>query len=456
MKNMKKYIAKGLIYCGIAATLSTAFTSCRFEDDDYFSESAALRIEHQGEELRNQLVSAPDGWIMQFFCASDVAQFEGFNLFARFEDNGKVTMASDHRLLRDGKANTYTEASSPYEILNEDGLVLAFNVWNDVLTPFSDPVAYWAAPNNILKDGEGMHGDYNFVIMSRNENEVIMRGERYQAQVRLVKCDRPWKQYIDDVKAMKAKITNTIINDYYVTNGSRTLYFQGVRNGKFLYTDNLDKAKAIKVDSVACVFTPNGLRLERKDSIGGNKFQELTLSEDNTCLQSEDGLVKVRACWDTYIAGHTPIWKMDTSLFSVEQNELFDKINSEIQKFQKAWSLESIGIGKSTGSRATLGLVFTFYTSAAKTSTRTLGLSLTMKVPAFGQMTINCTAEDTTDQNFESAVKNGATDMENLARTFAATISGTYQITPDNYFLPEGALFKIIGGTGVTFSASSK
>ncbi|MCH5307185.1 MAG: DUF4302 domain-containing protein [Prevotella sp.] len=446
---MKRSIAKGLICCGMVAVLSTVFTSCRFEDEDYFSESAALRIEHQGEELRNQLVSAPNGWVMQFFCASDIAQFEGFNLFARFEDNGKVTMASDHRLLRNGKANSFTEASSPYEILNEDGLVLAFNVWNDVLTPFSDPVAYWAAPNNILKDGEGMHGDYNFVIMSRNENEVIMRGERYQAQVRLVKCDRPWKQYNDDVKAMKAKITNTTINDYYVTNGSRTLYFQGVRNGKFLYTDNLDKTKAVKVDSVACVFTPNGLRLERRDSIGGNKFQELVLAADQSCLQSEDGSVRVMACWDTYVLNFPSLKKLDKTSLTPEQQTLYDEIEAEVVKANSTYTLSNISIGTSAGD--VTGLVITYtYRSNGKRVTANAAIELNVEKLAYGQVSLGYSDANKADENMIGFNSKSANEVEKKVRQLAATLAGTYQMIPDSYFLPSAITFNSMRG-GTTF-----
>ena len=35
--------------------------------------------------------------------------YQGFNLFAKFDKNGKVTFAGNHRYLRDGNANKYTE-----------------------------------------------------------------------------------------------------------------------------------------------------------------------------------------------------------------------------------------------------------------------------------------------------------------------------------------------------------
>ncbi|MBQ9230326.1 MAG: DUF4302 domain-containing protein [Prevotella sp.] len=434
----------------LAMLPALVLTSCRFEDDDYFGESAALRIEHESQELQNLLVSAPNGWVMQYFCGTGVAQFEGFNLFARFEDSNKVTLAGNHRFLRDGNQNKYTEATSVYEMLKEDGLVLAFNVWNDVLTPFVDPVSYGYAPRNIVKDGVGMEGDHNFVVVSSNEDEVILRGERHSAEVRLVKCDRSWEDYIADTDELKNSITNTSINDYYVVNADNdTLYFQGLRNGRFLYTDNLDKTKSVKVDSLACVFTPNGFRTEREDSIEAYKFHEFTLAEDKTCLTNEDGNVKVIARWDAYIANHTAVWKMDPSLFTAEQTSLFNQIDAELKKNNANWSLESIGIGKSTGSGSVIGLVLTFYTNTAKTRTNTAGLALTMNRPEYGQIAINCTTEDKIDKNMETILKK-ATDIESLCRSFAALLNGTYQMTPDDYFLPTSVQFEAISG-GTTF-----
>ena len=115
MKNIKNIIAKGLVYAGMGAVLSTAFSSCRFEDDDYFSESAALRVEHNGEQLVNKLTAAPNGWVIQYFCANDVSTFEGFNLFATFEKNGKVKVKTD----ADAVIERYTDYEYVRKLISE-------------------------------------------------------------------------------------------------------------------------------------------------------------------------------------------------------------------------------------------------------------------------------------------------------------------------------------------------
>lgn len=448
---MKRYIsnigkmATSLLFAGVVA--SVTLTACTFEDEDYFDESASLRIEHTNQAIQNALVSAPNGWVMQYYTGTGVAHFEGFNLFAKFEDSEKVLLAGDHRFLRDGNSNVYTECSSLYEMLLEDGPVLAFNTWNDVLSPFVDPVSPWAAPGNIVKDGAGMQGDNNFVVMSYNDDEVILRGERYRAEVRLVKCDRTWDEYIADTKAMKDRITSSSINAYLVTNDVDSMYFVGLRKGVFRYCERV--YDPLKIDSLACCFTPNGFRTEHENTLGENTFQEFTLSEDGTCLVNEDGTVKVTALWDDYVITNTTLWKFDTSVFSAEQASLYEQINQEIKKHNSNWSLESIGIGKSTGGNSVIGLVLTFYTNAAQTKTNTAGLALTRVKVGDKQMQIISEETDKVDKNMETICKK-ATNMENLVRSFAATLNGVYSITPDDFFLPTGGTFTAING-GTTF-----
>lgn len=443
LKDIKTYLIVGLVCCAVMAGLA----SCRFEEDDYFNESASLRVEHAIDSVQNILVNAPQGWVMQYYANTGDEGFEGFNLFARFETSGKVTVASNHRMLRGGNAGKYTEATSLYEMLLEDGPVLAFNTWNDVLTPFVDPVDPASAPGSLVKDGAGMAGDHNFVIMSYHADEVILRGERYGAEVRLKKCDTSWEEYISATDQMKSYITNTSISNYYLTDGSDTLYMLSPRSGHFRIAERINDP--LRAHWVSCCYTPDGFRLEHQDTVGTAKFQELTLAEDKSCLQNEDGSVKVIPCWDNYIVAHTAVWKMDPEQFSAEQKTLFDQINEAAKVFNSAWSLESIGIGKSSGSNAINGLVLTFYTNTAKTKTNTAGVALTITRAAYGQIRVGYSADNKVDRNMESIVKRSP-DMENLARAFAATLNGLYDVTPNNYFLPTGGEFTAVSG-GTTF-----
>jgi hypothetical protein len=220
-----------------------------------------------------------------------------------------------------------------------------------------------------------------------------------------------------------------------------------LRNGRFRYSENL--TNPVKLDSLSCVFTPKGFRTERQDSIGTRVFHEFTLSADSTCLVNEDGTVKVMATWDNYMMSHSAVWKMDQELFTAEQKDLFDKINTEIKKFNSAWSLESLGIGQSSGTNKVVGLVLTFYTNTSKTKTNTAGVSVPMTRIGLGKMQISYTKDEKVDKNMESIVKK-APDVETYARSFANLLNGTYNITPNNYFLPTGGEYNAVSG-GITF-----
>lgn len=457
MKKMKKYIQITLV----ALLPAMLLNSCvRFEEENIFDESAALRLEHSGSDLKDILVNQSDGenngWVLQYFCGTSVAQFEGFNLFAKFDAGEKVLMAGNHRMLRDGRQGLYTEHESLYKLISEDGLVLAFNTWNNILTPFVDPVSFYNAPNALVKDGEGMAGDHNFVVTSYKENEIIMRGERHGAEVRLVACDRPWAEYITAAEDSKVKIANSGIASCYVANATDTLYFVGLRDGKFRYCERVNDP--LHIDSLACVFTPNGFRLEHEQTLGSGdnqtKFHEFTFANDGIGLLSEDGLTRVIPCWDNYVINRMAVWLLDEELFSAEQKSLVEQIDVAIRDMYPAGSLASIGIGRSTGANAVTGLVFTFYGNAAKTSKATGGLQLNTIKTAYGEAIVESPEDAAVDRNM-SNICNKATDMNKLIRAFAATLNGKYKLVPDDYYLPTGCTFTAIEG-GTTFKLNLK
>ena len=289
-----------------------------------------------------------------------------------------------------------------------------------------------------------MQGDQNLVVKSMTNNEVICRGERYDALIRLVKADRDWETYINDTKTMKERITNSSIDSYYLTDGVDTMYCVGLRNGRYRISERV--ANPLRVDSVSCCFTPDGFRNESIDTLGNHLFQEFKLSDDASELLSEDGRVQVIATWDNYIVNvRNTTWNFDQDKFSDEQKGLMEQLNAELVKFNKNYSLAQVGLGRSTGSGAVRGLVITFYTNAAKSKTNTAGLSLTTSRPAFGQMQIAYSDGEKADKNLTTMAKK--CDIEQIARQFAATLSGTYDIVPDNYFLPTGCeLHSVDGG----------
>lgn len=442
MKKEIRYIAMGVAF----ATVALAGCS-QFQEDNLFDESAALRIEHNAEKLQNILVDAPNGWVLQYYTGRGISVFEGFNLFAKFERSGKVTLAGDHRFLRNGNAGKYTEHSSLYELIREDGLVLAFNTWNDVLTPFVDPVAFWAAPDILVKDGEGMQGDQNLVVKFMSENQIILRGERYDAEVRLVKADRDWQTYIADTKAMKERFTSDDIDSYYITAGDQTMYVVGLKNGRYRISERVKNP--LKVDSLSCCFTPYGFRNESVDTLAGHIFQEFKMAEDGSALLSEDGSVRIIATWDTNLAESDEVMWFDGETLSADLKAKYDQLMAVLETANKVYS-PRIGIGRSaltSGANSVVGLVIEWYSNRrlTKPSLTRGGLTMKRSVPVMGQMTITYEENSTTDNDMKDLLDKDAA-LVDLVRGFAAALAGTYQMTPNNNFVPTEVLFQSLDG----------
>ena len=126
------------------------------------------------------------------------------------------------------------------------------------------------------------------------------------------------------------------------------------------------------------------------------------------------------------------------------QKALVDQIDAELKKFNKSYSIANIGLGRSTGKNAVKGLVVTYYTNTAKTKSNTAGLTLNTTLPTFGQMQIDYNEECKVDGNMEALANR--CDAETLVRQLAATLIGTYDMVPNNYFLPTGCELRAVGG----------
>lgn len=441
-------IRKNIFYALLmVATGSLLSTACMFDQEDLFDEGASQRMTHFNEGLQSKLVAQStngnQGWVIQYFVGN--SSIEGFNLFGSFTDDNQVTLASDHRYLRSGKAGNYTEYKSSYQMLAEEGPILSFNTWNDVLTVFADPVDPSNAPTSIINDGEGMSGDYNLVFKAYEGNNIVFRGERHSAEVRFVPCDRPWQTYIDDVAAMKKKISNSTLTSYYLTDGKDTMFYSGLNTGIVYHVDRVEDPLQSSVFS--CLFTPEGFRINHKDTLAGNSFQEFKISADNTHLDSEDGKTKLIPAWDTYIWGCSSIWKIDADNFTAEQTALFQQMAAEVKKVNAKFELDSIAIGRMTETE-TYGsltervvypaLILCVHGPAKMGRTPQYKPYCNMNIdkPEFGKLKFSQSDVTRSNDNMDMFA---ATDLKTLCLQFAATLYGTYTMQPDDCFRPTQA-----------------
>ena len=419
------------------AALASVFSACTFEQEDFFDESASLRIQHTNEKVKDILCqgSEQNGWLIQYYVAgTEDYDFEGFNLFGRFYNNGKVTLSGDHRFLRNGKAGSYTECSSFYEMLAEEGPVLCFDTWNDVLTVFVDPVSPSSAPGTLVSDGEGMHGDDRLVLSSYNENEINFRGERYTAPIRFIRLDRSPEEYLAATNSAKMTFAGGKVDEYSLSNGSVTRFVSGLSKGYFDYVDRLDDPLDKSVKS--CVFTPEGFRTRDPFVLGNDTIQEFTLDLENERLVC--GNVVMLPCWGRYVKKQVNANGAVTITAEGACDSfatLYNKLASDISEQFSTQTFSRLSFGRSgeTGSNQRTGL--TFYSATAnRTYITGFGGSISFD-EATNVLTIDVDPNDPSS-NFNGYNNKGIgssfTDIVNA-------LNGTYTVTVNNTFGPKTA-----------------
>lgn len=444
---MKRYSTlRRVMLSGVA--LTALLSACTFEQEDYFDQSAALRIQHVNEEIKTLLSSASDqnGWLIQYYVAgTDDYDFEGFNLFGKFYESGKVTLSSDHRFLRNGKAGSFTEYTSYYEMLAEEGPVLCFNTWNDVLSVFSDPVDPSAAPTTLVDDGEGMNGDDRLVVISYNSDEILLRGERHSAPIRMVRLDKSPEEYLQLTEAAKAIFANGRIDEYSLTNGTEAKYISGLSKGYFDFVDRLDDPLDRSVKS--CVFTPQGFRTKDPIVIGNDTVQEFIWESGKDFLFC--GNVVMKACWQRALGK----WIAQNGTVTITNegnsdsfNTLYNALSAAVTSAFPAQEFTSMCFGTSneTARNRRTGLVFTM-----KASSKTYQVGFTGSARMDGDKMVLSFDSSDYSSNYSTYERKG---IGSQFLDFVTAMNGTYTLSLNNYFAPSKIVATKDGDPGFSFT----
>jgi len=316
-------------------------------------------------------------------------------------------------------------------MLGEEGPVLVFNTWNDILTVFVDPVSPASAPNTLVDDGEGMNGDDRLVVLSYGDDEVYLRGERHSAPVRFVRLDRTPEEYVAQTAETKKFIANEKLAQYYVHNGTDTMYIDGLYKGYFNYNDRLIDPLESSVKS--CVFTPDGFRLRDSLTLGRDKCLEFALNSERNALVS--GNVIIEPCWLLTVNSLCQITngaKITNAGASESFAVLYNKLKADIEEKFSSQTFNCITFGKSSesGSSSRVGIVFSCSSGSRKYLT---GFTATVTVdPQTGQATIKADVNDASS-NYNSYNKKG---IGSSFTDIVSAMNGTYSLYTPNPFKP--------------------
>ena len=258
------------------------------EVDDLFDESPAARLDNAINNYTELLKSNGGRWLMRYFANPEE---EGYNFIMTFHDDGSVDISTQNSYVNDGAF--YTDRSL-WQVVSDYGPVLSFNTYNKAFHVFSSPQS----------DGSGHEGDYEFMILSADENTVKLRGKKSRdkgtvidmVMTRLSTDEYPTDEdYFTALANRRARAFSSRIINYVLTtaNGKRyicndvtsMLWSFYPEDGSLL--DNGEYMNAIITQDGVYFMEPLSFVTEYNEN--DIPLQNFTFQEDGSLLCVDDG-----------------------------------------------------------------------------------------------------------------------------------------------------------------------
>lgn len=228
---------KKIFFYIMFAVAGLSLQSCLHDDDEIFDKSAAERINEAVANAKEVLTSSQEGWVMHYYVGQEYA-YGGLNLAMKFTD-GKVQMYNETAKKSDG---SYISAVSTYKITRDQGPVLAFDTYNDLLHVYGDPAG--SGPTDV----DGWEADYEFVIMniSEDQNTITLKGKKFNNTIVLERLNRPVAEYFDAATKMAESLTNAGIIAYTVGD-KKAKFYPGSSEYSVKYVDDKGEVASLTV-----------------------------------------------------------------------------------------------------------------------------------------------------------------------------------------------------------------
>ena len=271
---MKKIFA--YILC-VAAAFS--MQSCLHDDEEVFSESASVRLGNTVADTKTLLESAENGWLFHYYTGEEYS-YGGYTFLVKFK-NGKAHVSGDI-------APAGMVTSSSYDVVKDQGPVLTFNTYNEIMH-------YLAQPYQNPVDGE--QGDFEFLIMKTEQDRILLTGKKWKNRMVLERLPENvnWEAYLTQVQTLN----ECLLYNYELMVG-------GERKGKVAF-DARNRRAVFQVGNESYdtpySLTDNGFVLPDPVRIGGMDVNEFHTTDDALTLTGTSGQVELKAVFNPeYVA----------------------------------------------------------------------------------------------------------------------------------------------------------
>lgn len=260
---------KKIFFYIMFAVAGLSLQSCLHDDDEIFDKPAAERINEAVANAKEVLTSSQEGWVMHYYVGREYA-YGGLNLAMKFTD-GKVQMYNETAKKSDG---SYISAVSTYKITRDQGPVLAFDTYNDLLHVYGDPAG--SGPTDV----DGWEADYEFVIMniSEDQNTITLQGKKFNNTIVLERLNRPIAEYLDAATKMAESLTNAGILAYTVGD-KKAKFYPGSSEYSVKYVDDKGEVASLTVPYTS---TDKGLLFNEPIELFGDTLKGINAKDTAT------------------------------------------------------------------------------------------------------------------------------------------------------------------------------
>ena len=249
------------------AVVGLTLQSCLHDNDEVFELSAAERIDAVLNETESLLEGAQYGWALHYYLGEEYA-YGGITYAITFKD-GKATFRSIGEY--ETGSTEHLALTSTYKLNRDQGPVLIFDTYNDLLHYYADPAG---GPTDV----DGAQADFNFVIMniSEDKNTIKLQGKRWGNNMTLERLTKPAEEYLAAAEDVAAGFASVGALKY--VDGSFTAKFY-LSDGSFTvkYTGEDGAAEAL---TVPFTYTDKGLLFNEPIELNGNTIEGVQYAED--------------------------------------------------------------------------------------------------------------------------------------------------------------------------------
>ena len=259
---MKRFLK---IFTVMVAAVSLA--SCLKNQDDVFDEPGAIRMQEAIKAYKDTLGASTNGWILQYYPNHKYVNIGGFNYWLKFDNDQTVEVWTNYQF-GGGKVTV-----SLYDIISDQGPVLTFNTYNNIMHYFTTPSSNFY---------QGAESDYEFVILGYSDGCFKLKGRKYGSIMylnRIEDSNASTEDAINDYFQKAMGFVGKIIRDgkYYAFKGADTAAVMMIQNSELAFVDY-----SAPEDTISELFTETakGYDLQHPVEVAGWKIRRLALNYD--------------------------------------------------------------------------------------------------------------------------------------------------------------------------------